>query len=226
MVCGLPRITRKTTKAAGDRLRKICCGDLKLSKRKAISTRTRFEIFKRDRFACQYCGRTPPEVVLHVDHIVPVCSGGGNEEGNLVTACENCNFGKSGVDLGDVRPVPNFDIEQQREKLEQLTQMNRFLAARRRKESNAVQRIGRHWFNQILDEDERDTLVFASRGEVTIRTFLKHLPEIKIIEAIDIAQQRKPPRLHYHVLSAREHPDAWRYFCGICWNMIKEGQRG
>lgn len=43
--------------------------------RKAISTRTRFEVFKRDGFKCLYCGRTPPSVLLHVDHIIPVCSG-------------------------------------------------------------------------------------------------------------------------------------------------------
>lgn len=47
-------------------------------KRKAISTRTRFEVFKRDGFRCMYCGRTPPTVLLHVDHIIAVSNGGSN----------------------------------------------------------------------------------------------------------------------------------------------------
>lgn len=45
--------------------------------RKAISKKTRFEVFKRDRFTCQYCGATPPGVLLHIDHIHPVAEGGG-----------------------------------------------------------------------------------------------------------------------------------------------------
>lgn len=33
-------------------------------KRKPLSKRIRFEVFKRDSFTCQFCGRTPPEVIL------------------------------------------------------------------------------------------------------------------------------------------------------------------
>jgi len=35
----------------------------------AISKRDRFEVFKRDKFTCQYCGKAAPDVVLHIDHI-------------------------------------------------------------------------------------------------------------------------------------------------------------
>jgi 5-methylcytosine-specific restriction endonuclease McrA len=45
-------------------------------KRKAMTKRTRFEVFKRDKFACQYCGRKAPEVLLRVDHIEPHSKGG------------------------------------------------------------------------------------------------------------------------------------------------------
>lgn len=68
-------------------------------KRKAISTRTRFEVFKRDGFKCQYCGATAQQSVLHVDHITAVALGGGNEMHNLVTACSGCNFGKGAISL-------------------------------------------------------------------------------------------------------------------------------
>ncbi len=61
------------------------------AKRKAISKKTRFEIFKRDRFTCRYCGKHSPEVILEVDHILPVAEGGSNDLLNLVTSCRGCN---------------------------------------------------------------------------------------------------------------------------------------
>jgi hypothetical protein len=64
------------------------------NKRKAISTKTRFEIFNRDDFTCQYCGAKAPQVTLHVDHIIPVVEGGCNDDTNLITSCQSCNTGK------------------------------------------------------------------------------------------------------------------------------------
>lgn len=64
----------------------------------------RFNVLKRDAFTCQYCGRTPPEVVLHVDHIVPESEGGRDELDNLLTACADCNLGKSAQPLQNLPP--------------------------------------------------------------------------------------------------------------------------
>ena len=65
-----------------------------MAKRKGISKSTRFEVFKRDSFTCQYCGKSAPDVVLEVDHINPVSKGGDNDISNLITACFDCNRGK------------------------------------------------------------------------------------------------------------------------------------
>ncbi len=65
-----------------------------MGKRTGTSKRLRFRIFQRDGFTCQYCGRQPPEVVLHLDHIRPVIEGGTDDELNLVTSCQDCNLGK------------------------------------------------------------------------------------------------------------------------------------
>ena len=61
--------------------------------------RLRFEIFKRDNFTCQYCGRNVKEdgVKLHCDHILPNKKGGLFVADNLITACEECNLGKRDV---------------------------------------------------------------------------------------------------------------------------------
>lgn len=79
--------------------------------RKALSKKTRFEIFKRDGFTCQYCGKQPPDVVLVVDHINPVANGGDNDQMNLVTSCETCNQGKGAVLLTKSINRPDADVE-------------------------------------------------------------------------------------------------------------------
>ena len=71
------------------------------SKRKNISKKIRFEIFKRDKFTCQYCGQESPDVVLNVDHINPVKNGGDNNITNLITSCFDCNNGKRARLLSD-----------------------------------------------------------------------------------------------------------------------------
>lgn len=61
----------------------------------SISKSTRFRIFQRDDFSCQYCGRRAPDVVLEPDHVIPTSQGGPDDMDNLVTACFDCNRGKS-----------------------------------------------------------------------------------------------------------------------------------
>lgn len=85
--------------------------------RKAISKKTRFEVFKRDGFKCQYCGKCAPEVVLNVDHIHPVSKGGGDDMMNYVAACVDCNAGKSDRLLTD-----DSAIAKQRQQLEELNE--------------------------------------------------------------------------------------------------------
>ena len=54
----------------------------------------RFEILERDKFTCQYCGKTADEVKLDIDHIIPLSKGGSNTNDNLITSCEKCNCQK------------------------------------------------------------------------------------------------------------------------------------
>ena len=62
-----------------------------------VSLATRYMVLQRDYFKCVLCGVSPAMkigCILHVDHIVPLVKGGGNEASNLRTLCENCNLGK------------------------------------------------------------------------------------------------------------------------------------
>lgn len=95
------------------------------SKRTAISKTLRFEIFKRDKFTCQYCGSHAPDVILEVDHIIPVSKGGTNELLNLVTSCRDCNRGKTNRQLSDNSAVKiqKQQLDAQQERREQLEMM-------------------------------------------------------------------------------------------------------
>ena len=65
-----------------------------MAERKALSKKIRFEVFKRDKFQCQYCGSSAPDVVLNVDHFDPVANGGTNELVNL--SADEFLFGRVG----------------------------------------------------------------------------------------------------------------------------------
>ena len=66
---------------------------------RTITPALRFEVFRRDSFTCQYCGRRARMVVLHVDHIMPKVAGGTDDPANLRTACSKCNLGKGSRSL-------------------------------------------------------------------------------------------------------------------------------
>ncbi|MGE0723867.1 MAG: HNH endonuclease [Alphaproteobacteria bacterium] len=53
---------------------------------------TRFNVFLRDRFHCQYCGEPFPTHDLTFDHVVPRSRGGRTHWENVVTACGSCNL--------------------------------------------------------------------------------------------------------------------------------------
>lgn len=97
--------------------------------RVGISKGLRFKIFHRDGFVCQYCGRRPPDVVLEIDHVRPRAHGGDNDELNLLTACDECNRGKSAKLLTEVRPKPDADLEFLRIQQE-TAEVHRFLLAK------------------------------------------------------------------------------------------------
>jgi 5-methylcytosine-specific restriction endonuclease McrA len=55
---------------------------------------TRFNVFLRDRFRCQYCGGKFASADLTFDHVIPRAAGGQTTWDNIVTACGPCNAGK------------------------------------------------------------------------------------------------------------------------------------
>lgn len=175
---------------------------------RSLSKRVRFTVFKRDLFTCQYCGATPPDAVLEVDHIEPRAEGGGDEEGNLVTACFDCNRGKAAIPL---TVVPESLLE----RAERIAEAEEQLAGYR-----AIMRDLRE-----RKEDDVWEVVFTLFGkrETThdkfnsIERFLERLEFEQVLEAARISRAN---------MTWAGETRRFRYFCGVCWNAIKGGDDG
>ncbi len=67
---------------------------------------TRFNVFLRDRFECQYCGDGFPTPELTFDHVIPRSRGGRTTWANVVTACSCCNLVKGSRLPGEAKMFP------------------------------------------------------------------------------------------------------------------------
>jgi 5-methylcytosine-specific restriction endonuclease McrA len=115
--------------------------------RRALSMRIRCEVFKRDSFTCQYCAAKAPDALLHVDHIVPVSKGGTNDLLNLVTACSNCNAGKTNRQLSDLSIVEKQrrQIEEIQDRKEQIELMLRWKKELLKLDDHVVDQLADYW---------------------------------------------------------------------------------
>jgi len=178
--------------------------------RTPVSKKKRFDVFKRDSFTCQYCGATPPSVVLEVDHINPVSLGGKNSIDNLITACFSCNRGKSAGLLSDIPQTLKDRAEEVKERESQIKGYNAVLTERATRLTNEAWVVaaaieGEDWFDEFSKDDLQ-----------SIKKFLEKLPAQEVIEAAESANRK--------VFGNVER--RFRYFCGICWSKIMEAGNG
>lgn len=153
-----------------------------MSGRKAIGKKTRFEVFKRDNFTCQYCGAQAPDVVLHVDHINPVAGGGDNDILNLVTSCEPCNLGKGARALSDQSALSKQraqleELNKRREQLEMMLQWREGLADLQQQEIDA---FDAHFA-------ERTNCGLSDAGRANVAAWLKRHSIAELLAALDAA---------------------------------------
>lgn len=179
----------------------------------SISKRSRFEIFKRDSFTCQYCGKKPPQAILEVDHILPRCEGGSNLKSNLVTACFDCNRGKAGITLDNYSEPLSAVIQKEKEREEQLSKYNNWLKKLAKKRDDEVKDIS----VAFMRECGSDPLKYSMHEEIEnrVRYFMDRLPSEQVKQAIIITQRNKPNVSRYTFI---------KYFCGVCWRKIKGGE--
>jgi len=176
----------------------------------ALSVRTRFEVFKRDDFSCQYCGKRSPDVVLEVDHIVPVSAGGLDDPINLRTACWDCNRGKRDVPLDQV--VTGEDphdraillLEQER----QLAEYNQVLARERERREADGWELVRYWKAEIGYTEPEDLGSIGRQDWTWLFAALTWCPREQIRAFMDIALAKGFTKNFKYVAACCRN---WRY---------------
>lgn len=184
----------------------------------SISKKLRFEVFKRDGFRCVYCGKTPPDALLEIDHIKPKSKGGKDDINNYLTACFDCNRGKSNIPLTKIPSQLAENLKILKAKESQYDEYLKYLKHIERRIEKTVEKI------TILFESLIPGRTLADHFKTqSLRRFVKALPETEIIEALHITFDIHPKILPQEsdFIEKRLH-----YFCGICWNKIREKQSG
>ncbi len=151
------------------------------AQRKPISKALRFEVFKRDKFTCQYCGEHAPTVVLQIDHIHPVAQGGDNNILNLITSCFSCNSGKRDKSLEDKSVIEKQHkqlslLQEKREQFELMLEWKKSLA---QMEQDVVQMVADYINSKMV------TRSLNENGLSSVAKWIKKFGVEPLLDAID-----------------------------------------
>jgi hypothetical protein len=168
----------------------------------AVSKRVRYEVLRRDNHTCRYCGGTAPDVTLTVDHVVPVALGGSDEPSNLVTACRDCNAGKTSTSPdGPIVADVSADAARWAAAMKQAAAEDR---ENRTAREGTLDAVAAAWptFRRLPNGWEASVERFLDAGLS---------PEV-IVQMAHVANE------------ARGVGDRWGYFCGCCWKRVRQLQ--
>lgn len=179
----------------------------------AVSKRLRYEVMRRDNFTCRYCGKKAGETELTIDHVVPVALGGDDQPTNLVTACAGCNAGKS-ASSPDQPLVENVSDDA----LRWSKAMERAAAVQggqRDKVQAFVKAVDAEWCDWKSAAGEGESLPRPANWESSLENFYRSGLTVE-----DVAPLIKVTMTRTGLYNNK----LWRYFCGCCWNLIRERQ--
>lgn len=187
-----------------------------MAERKVISKKMRFEVFKRDSFRCQYCGRSAPDVILEVDHIIPVAEGGKNNIVNLITSCRDCNRGKGKIKLTDKDVLEKQKAEldalnEKREQMKMMIQWREELCNLSDEQVGAVESLIKRLTGSELTEVGRNN----------IHTLIKRFGFSEVLTSAEIAFRTY--YLRYNNPDDNDWGYAFNKIGGVCYNRVKQG---
>jgi hypothetical protein len=147
----------------------------------AVSKRLRFEVLRRDGHACRYCGATAPESKMTIDHVVPESLGGSDDPTNLVTACSDCNGGKSSIPA-DAALVADVAADAER-----WSAAIKEVASRRKDELAEVRKwLIRAWYSAadgLLEVYDKNGRLLTANGTSEMYTEAWDYPDIHTLKA-------------------------------------------
>jgi len=180
------------------------------TKRKSIGKGQRFNIFRRDGFTCRYCGAQPPEVVLEIDHVVPVSAGGGNDDDNLVTACWRCNHGKSAKSLTADPPI-DTDLKWL-EMQQEIAELRRFQEAKTQRDAAMLDVL-----ESLKDRWQELTGLDWAPSDDLLRAAIERAGPSIVEDALSITGRKIRQR------KVSSYGSAWaKYFHGVLRSMIDQ----
>jgi hypothetical protein len=155
-------------------------------KRKTIPPKLRFEVFKRDSFTCQYCGKSAPDVVLHVDHIEPHAEGGLDDIMNLITSCFDCNIGKGKRRLTDDTVVSKSKaqadlLNERRQQIEMMMEWRKELL---NQEQEQLAHVNEYWSSLVPGYSMNE------RGQNSVTKLIKKFGLESVLDAMETAAKQ------------------------------------
>lgn len=159
----------------------------------------------------------PPDVVLTVDHVVPVSLGGSDDPSNLVAACRDCNAGKTSTS-----PDGPLIAEVSESALAWSEAMQQAAAERSElyehdKQVAATFRTAWEQWGWTDFKGKRHQIPLPGNFDASIKNFLAAGLNFGDLEdLIKVAMSSK-------VATSRKG-DTWKYFCGCCWKRIRQAQ--
>lgn len=166
-----------------------------------ISKNKRYEIFRRDKHTCRYCGRAAPNVELTIDHVVPRTLGGSDEPENLVTACRDCNSGKAAT-IADAAVVADVDsdVVRWRRAIIVAAQENTLAQEESRRLLDGFDTHWTRWNGHARRDGKwRDSVLHMLGRGLTFDDLIEFVERTSVSGSTDL----------------------WRYFCGCCWKRIR-----
>lgn len=174
-------------------------------RRKSTGKKLRFEVLKRDKFECQYCGAHPPKVLLVLDHITPVAEGGETVIDNLITACEPCNQGKGARPLSNIPESLSSKAERVAEVEEQIRGYQEIMRAKAERLEDDVWSVAEIMWPKCTEPGNS----IKQADFLSIKNFVDKLGLAEVDRLAEVALGR----------NARRGP--WLYFCGCCWKAVR-----
>lgn len=178
----------------------------------AISKRLRFEILRRDNHTCRYCGASAPDVKLTVDHVKPEALGGKTVPENLVTACEDCNSGKTSMPA-DAAIVADVEADAVRWASAMARAADAYRAAAAEARAYAAE-FHEVWAGYTIGTTGEPVPLPDDWPEALERFRVAGLPIDVVIASV------RPAMANEKVATE----NVFRYFCGVCWNQVGEMQ--